>query len=112
MREVFKQCCVKYLYTLLDGKLFRCPFIANAHKLNAITDNKADYVDLLDSSVDQGKQIRRLIQVSSFFPGCDFCVGRPYDATATAGYDGKGVIEAGIQTKEILPYETYGEGNG
>ena len=83
LREVFKQCCVKYLYTLLDGKLFRCPFIANAHKLNAITDNKADYVDLLDSSVDQGKQIRRLIQVSSFFPGCDFCVGRPYDATAT-----------------------------
>ena len=30
LKTVFKQCCVKYLYTLLHGKLYRCPFIANA----------------------------------------------------------------------------------
>ena len=46
LEEVFKQCCVKYLYTLLHGKLYRCPFIANAANLKAIPDNPANYVEL------------------------------------------------------------------
>ena len=65
--EVFKQCCVKYLYTLLDGKLFRCPFIANAHKLRAIPNNKADYVDLLNETKNISKEVKRLIKLSTFF---------------------------------------------
>ena len=37
---------MKYLYTLLHGKLYRCPFIANAANLKAIPDNPANYVEL------------------------------------------------------------------
>ena len=107
LKEVFKQCCVKYLYTLLHGKLYRCPFIANAANLNAIPDNPANYVDLFSETDDTNKQIQRLIKVAKFFPGCDFCVGRPYDATSTIGYDGKGTIQAGIQAPGILPYKEY-----
>ena len=105
--EVFKQCCVKYLYTLLDGKLYRCPFIANAAKLNAIPDNPADYVDLFSLKNDVKMQIKRLVKSAKFFPGCDFCVGRPYDASSKVGYDGIGIVKAGVQTKEILPYKTF-----
>ena len=107
LEEVFKQCCVKYLYTLLHGKLYRCPFIANAANLNAIPDNPANYVDLFSKTKDTNQEIQRLIKVAKFFPGCDFCVGRPYDATSKVGYDGKGTIEAGIQAPAVLPYKEY-----
>ena len=107
LKEVFKQCCVKYLYTLLHGKLYRCPFIANAANLNAIPDNPANYVDLFSKTKDTNQEIQRLIKVAKFFPGCNFCVGRPYDATSKVGYDGKGTIEAGIQAPAVLPYKEY-----
>ena len=103
-KEVFKQCCVKYLYTLLDGKLYRCPFIANAAKLKAIPDNPADYVDLFSKPQNIKTQIRRLVKAASFFPGCDFCVGRPYDPSSKLGYDGKGIVKAGVHTSKPLPY--------
>ena len=107
LKEVFKQCCVKYLYTLLDGKLYRCPFIANAAVLKAIPDNPANYVDLLSVDKDIKREIKRLVKVAKFFPACDFCDGRPYDGTSSVGYDGKGMIEAGIQTSKPLSYRQY-----
>ena len=36
LKEVFKQCCEKYVYTHLNGKIYRCPFLDNADNLNAI----------------------------------------------------------------------------
>lgn len=105
--EVFKQCCVKYLYTLLNGKLYRCPFIANAANLNAIPDNPADYVNLFSDKGDIKNQIRRLVKGAKFFPGCNYCVGRPYDPSSKVGYDGRGMIKAGIQTKKPLEYKVY-----
>ena len=105
--EVFKQCCVKYIYTLLEGKLYRCPFIANAANLKAIPDNPANYVDLFSEKDNIKQQIKRLVKVAKFFPGCDFCVGRPYDPTNSLGYDGKGMIEAGQQVSQPIPYRLY-----
>tara|TARA_X000000368_G_scaffold388896_1_gene350771 strand:+ start:1993 stop:3225 length:1233 start_codon:yes stop_codon:yes gene_type:complete len=107
LKEVFKQCCVKYLYTLLNQKLYRCPFIANAANLNAIPDNPANYVDLFSAKNDINHQIRRLVKVAKFFPGCDFCDGRPYDPTSKLGYDGRGMIPAGEQVKNPIPYKSY-----
>ena len=105
--EVFKQCCVKYVYTLLEGKLYRCPFIANAANLRAIPDNPANYVDLFSEKKNIKQEMKRLVKVAKFFPGCDFCVGRPYDPTSSVGYDGKGIIEAGEQVSQVIPYKLY-----
>ena len=107
LEAVFKQCCVKYLYTLLHGKLYRCAVIANAANLKAIPDNPANYVELKSNDNNIKKKIRRLIKVAKFFPACDFCDGRPYDATSATGYDGKGIIEAGIQASEPISYKKY-----
>lgn len=107
LKEVFKQCCVKYIYTLLHGKLYRCPFIANAANLNAIPDNPANYVNLLLNNGDVEKQIRRLVKVAKFFPACDFCDGRPYDPSSKLGYDGRGMISAGEQVSSPIPYKEY-----
>ena len=107
LEEVFRQCCVKYVYTLLDSKLYRCPFIANADNLKAIPDNPANYVDLSSNSPDIGKKIKRLVDNRKFFPACDFCDGRPYDPSSKLGYDGKGMITPAKQTPKPLDYKVY-----
>ena len=103
---VFKECCAKQFYTLLSGKLYTCPFIANAYELNAIPDNRMDYVDLLENnnSKDLRNQISKLVKRDKFFPACDFCDGRPYDPTTAKVYDGKGLITAGKQVSEPIKY--------
>ena len=105
--EVFKQCCVKYIYTLLNGRLYRCPFIANAANLKAIPDNPANYVDLFSKTHSIKQQIQRLVKVRKFFPACDFCDGRPYDPASDLGYDGKGMITPGIQAPKPLLYKLH-----
>ena len=107
LEEVFKQCCAKYLYTLLHGRLYTCPFIANAANLNAIPDNPANYVDLFSKTHNVKQQIRRLVKVAKFFPACDFCDGRPRDPTTALEYDGKGMITPGHQTSKPMPYKQY-----
>ncbi len=104
---VYKECCAKKLYTLLNGKLYTCPFIANAANLNAIPDNSSDYVDLLSETNDLKQKIKRLVKMQKFFPACDFCDGRPVDPTTALKYDGAGIIEAGIQAPKPLPYKQY-----
>ena len=107
LKQVFKECCAKQLYTLLNGKLYTCPFIANASNLKAIPDNEADYVNLLSEDNNLKGKIRRLIKMENFFPACNFCDGRPHDPTTALEYAGKGLINAGMQAPGKLPYTEY-----
>jgi len=107
LEEVFKQCCVKYVYTLLNGKLYRCPFIANADNLKAIPNNPVNYVDLFSKKNNVKLQLKKMMQVAKFFPGCDFCVGRPYDPSTKVGYDGRGMIKPAIQASNTLDYKVF-----
>ena len=107
LKQVFKECCAKKFYTLLNGKLYTCPFIANAANLKAIPDNKADYVDLFSEKENLKRKIKRLVNMENFFPACDFCDGRPNDPTTAVEYAGEGLIKAAEQTSERLPYREY-----
>ena len=107
LKQVFKECCAKKLYTVLNGRLYTCPFIANAANLKAIPDNKANYVDLFLEKENLKGKIKRLIDTESFFPACDFCDGRPNDPTTALEYAGKGLIKAAEQTQERIPYTEY-----
>ena len=95
----------KTIYTLLSGKLYTCPFISNAYELDAIPNNPMDYVDLLKEKENLKEKIKKLVKMEKFFPGCDFCDGRPYDPTTAKVYDGKGLIVAGQQAKSPLPFQ-------
>lgn len=46
-KELFRKCCAKNTTTLLGGKLYRCPFAANIHRLGAVLNCKHDYIDFL-----------------------------------------------------------------
>ena len=104
---VFKECCAKQFYTLLNGRLYTCPFIANAANLKSIPDNRANYVDLLSKTDDLKQKVRKLVTMQKFFPACDFCDGRPRDPTTALEYDGKGMITPGHQTSKPMPYKQY-----
>ena len=104
---VFKECCAKQFYTLLNGRLYTCPFSANAANLKSIPDNRANYVDLLSKTDDLKQKVRKLVTMQKFFPACDFCDGRPRDPTTALEYDGKGMITPGHQTSKPMPYKQY-----
>ena len=93
----------------MSGKLYTCPFIANAANLKAIPDNRADYVDLFSENADLRKKISKLVKMQHFFPACDFCDGRPHDPTTALEYAGKGLIKAGkqIPRRGTLPFEEH-----
>ena len=47
-KRKFIDCCNSDILSLLKGKLYRCPFSANAENIKAIPVNKNDHIDLND----------------------------------------------------------------
>ena len=98
LEHQFNNCCVSDLIALLHGKLYRCPFCANATNLNAIPKNASDEVNLLDEnlSVDElREQIKILCYDKKYLTACSYCNGRDYSVAT---------IPSAIQTKKPLPY--------
>jgi len=93
-QEVFDKCCGKNLYTLMSGKLYRCPFIANAERLRAIPEDSKNSISVTDDS----SEISNFLYAREFQPACDYCNGRSYDAPE---------IIAGIQTEQPIPYKKF-----
>lgn len=103
-KEIFKSCCAKNLVTLSDGKLYRCPFSANAARLTAIPDYENDYIDILRNTqegmdIDEmKKKIRMFMLERDFLETCDYCKGRPFEAPE---------IRPAIQIDQPLEYEPF-----
>ncbi len=93
--KIFSQCCAKNLATLADGRLYRCPFAANAAKLQAVPDYRGDYLVVADSGREQ---IRSFLRDKTYIDTCDHCAGRSYGAP---------VIVPAVQTKKPLAYVKY-----
>jgi len=94
MIDIFKRCCGKNLFTIMYGKLYRCPFVSNAERLHAIPFDKKNGVSL-DASLDE---IINYTNEIKYIPACNFCNGRSHDAPE--------IIPA-IQAKGKLPYKKY-----
>lgn len=95
--DMFKNCCVNDTLTLLNGKLYRCPFSGNAMNLKAVPDVKTDYVDLSDDSKsinDIKVDIYKLYKEKKYLEACKYCNGRDYTTPK---------IEVAIQTKKPIP---------
>jgi len=92
---IWNACCAKNLATLADGRLYRCPFAANAHKLQAVPDYKDDYLVIADSDREQ---VRSFLRDKTRIETCDHCNGRSY---------GDKVITPGVQTAKPLLYKKY-----
>lgn len=102
--RVFAGCCAKNVVTLSGGRLYRCPFSANAARLRAVPDHKGDYVDMFRSdgrpaAVRRTKErIRKFLSEKKYLETCDYCSGRPFEAD---------LIKPAIQAREPLKYYRY-----
>ena len=93
-QHLFDMCCGKNLLTLSSGQLYRCPFAANAERLNAIPKNTPSGVSLNSST----EQIVNYIKQTDAISACAYCKGRSFDAPE---------IEPAIQTRRALAYTSY-----
>ena len=94
--HMFKNCCVNDILTLLNGKLYRCPFSANIMNLNAIPINQTDFVDLSNENktIEEIKfEIKNLYKNKKYLSACSYCNGRDYTTPK---------IKVAIQTKKPL----------
>ena len=98
LEQQFDNCCVSDLTSLLHGKIYRCPFSANASNLEAIPINATDEVNLLDKNLsisELREQIKTLLYEKKSITACSFCNGRDYSVPT---------IPSAIQTKKPLSY--------
>ncbi|MDP2923786.1 MAG: radical SAM protein, partial [Candidatus Omnitrophota bacterium] len=101
-KEIFKNCCAKNLATLLKGRLYRCPFCANAARLLAVPDYENDYINIFQEPqeamdiYEMKKKIKAFLLEKDFLQTCDYCNGRPFGAPE---------IQPAIQTDKPLEYE-------
>lgn len=100
--ELFASCCAKNTATLSQGRLFRCPFSANAARLGAVPLFPGDSVLLptpaaTPDELQSGKRaLQDFLLRKAFLASCDYCDGRPFGAAE---------IEPAIQTAQALHYE-------
>ena len=101
LADKFKSCCMIDKTTILNGKLYRCPFSANAHNLNAIPHNASDVVSLDDDNktiAELKKEVTLLHGNKKYLEACKHCNGRDHLTPK---------IEVAIQAKKILEIPKY-----
>ncbi|KKS95721.1 MAG: radical SAM domain-containing protein [Candidatus Giovannonibacteria bacterium GW2011_GWA1_43_15] len=102
--HMFENCCVGDVLSLLNGKLYRCPFSANAHNLNAIPFESEDIIDLPEESMDMSALKTKMMGMQGrkgkkgYLAACAYCGGRDYSTP---------YVPAGVQTDKPIPIESY-----
>lgn len=105
LKNTLRYCCVKNYTQLSDGKIYRCPFQANAFKLKAIPDYKEEYLDIFEceklnlSKKTVVSKIKSFLFQKDIFKSCDYCNGREFGVPED--------IEPALQTKKPLEYKKY-----
>lgn len=96
LKALFQVCCASDLYTLKNGRLYCCPFEANAGALGAIPAKAVHGIDVCAlSDTDLREQVKALV-TTPYIDACKFCAGRP---RATED------IPAAVQANGPLEYE-------
>ena len=90
-QDIFEKCCAKNTFTQMNGKLYRCPFAANAEQLEAIPKSKSNAININDDT----DMINKFILNTQYIDACSFCNGRSHDMPE---------ITPAVQTKTVLKY--------
>lgn len=103
LKELYNACCVKNLATLLNGRIYKCPYIANGVNLRAIPVEEKEFVDLEQLEQmglqEAKKALIDYLNSKQYFASCDYCNGRTYDAEE---------IEPAVQISEPMNYTVIG----
>ncbi len=97
LKFMFKNCCTNDYLTLLNGKLYRCPFSANTMNLKAIPILQNEFIDLSKnySKDELKKDMINLYYKPEYLTACNYCNGRDFTTPR---------IETAIQAEKPIPY--------
>ena len=96
---IFGNCCENQGLTLLHGKLYTCPFAANATNLGAIPKKENDTLDIHTQEKNVLKDnLKNFYFEKEYISACNFCNGRDHNV---------GKVEAAIQTKNPLEFKRF-----
>ena len=96
LKDIYRCCECRNLPTFLNGRLYNCPYAANAVNLHAMQqeDSKLDFLDFSNDHADYTTaDIKDFLENREYLMACDYCSGRNYEG---------GGIEPYIQIKEPL----------
>jgi organic radical activating enzyme len=94
LAEMFDACCVNDALTLLHGKLFHCPFSANAVNLGAFKPSVTESIDLLIPHDNLRDFFSSWYFGRPYLEACQYCLGRDYLQPQ---------VTPGVQTKKPIP---------
>ncbi len=98
-RAIYNTCDCRNIPTILKGKLYNCPYAANAANLMAMDVEDAEKDGLvLDENVSK-EEIHAFLYERPYLEACGYCSGRNTQ---------RAHIEPFVQTKEALLYEKRG----
>lgn len=89
-KEIYATCECNNLFTLLHGKLYNCPYAANAINLGALTKEEAerDYLDFDQEEIEYTiEEIRQFLFKREVLNSCYFCSGRNYKNGSVLPYE-------------------------
>lgn len=101
LKKIYQSCECRNLPTFLKGRLYNCPYAANADNLHAMQRKDAilDFFDFSNENVDYTTvDIKNFLEKRNYLMACDYCSGRNYEG---------GGIEPYVQVKEPLNYASY-----
>lgn len=73
---IFEECCAKYLYTLMHGKLYRCPFSASLDALKFVNLDDSNHLTIFQNKNFSRSTLQQFIYRTSFYDSCRYCQGR------------------------------------
>lgn len=96
-KEIFGNCCINRGLTLLHGKLYLCPFSANATNLKAIKYADEEIIDIkLYNKEELKERIQKLYFETDYLEACKSCNGRDHNVKR---------VEAALQAVEPIKYD-------
>ncbi len=88
IRYVYETCECKDTPTLLEGKLYNCPYAANAANLGAMYEDEAvrDQFEL-DDRADIKERLREFLFDRKYLAACDYCEGRNFKRSSIKPFE-------------------------
>jgi hypothetical protein len=105
LQEIYRSCCAQRTLTILKGRIYICPFAANAYNLGALPPCPQDSISLEPpaTTLDLRSRLFEMLREKTFFASCTYCAGRPLlDAS----------LPAAIQASGPLSYTSCSRGGG
>jgi len=97
LKELYATCECRNLPTIINNRLYNCPYAANAANLGAMTQDEISRDSImLTGQISSSKEIEYFLYERPFLEACRYCNGRNFSRAS---------IEPFIQTKQALPFK-------